>query len=379
MEDYYELLGCNPNSSAEEISHSYRRLALKFHPDKVKQRNQFAGNNRDSAEKLKSATEHFIHLTHAYHTLKDPEKRSRYNTRRNYFREAPHDSFYGIWDEGNVDNESNDGMDWSVSSVYKYVIKTSFWKIAWEWVSRFDPSMADVGQIWLERLKDEYTKTKHNKSRSEWTQWFADIVKYYFDKKDIAPQYHKVYDLELSNELTEKDSITIECSLDFIRKYSAVDTWMNVNSERTYMSRFDLQHDEFCVRQNGRKVHYYFRDNFQSNVSRFRIYDICIEIANVPAALLGSIIRIEHPYEKDNPLSLLCRLDGKSHIYRLEGKGIWNASKRYWGDCFIVLKLTNDTSEPSPYIKIINQESMKPDETIYDSMTISDFQECFVP
>lgn len=377
MEDYYELLGCNPHSSTQDIAHAYRKLALKFHPDKIKQRSQFTNLNRDSAEKLKSATEYFIHLTHAYHTLRDPEKRQRYDTRRNYFREAPHSSFYGIWDEGNDDNESNDGMDWSVASVYKYVVKTSFWKIAWEWVSRFDPDMSDVGQAWIERLKEEYTRSKHNKSRSEWVQWFADIVKYYFDKKDIAPQYHKIYDLTLNDELLKKDSITIECSLDFIRKYSAVDTWMtdSKTNEKVYLSRFDLHNDEFCVRQNGHKVSYQFRDNFPATVSRFRVYDLCIELENVPVSLIGSTVRIEHPFEKDAPLSVLCKIDGHTHVYRLKEKGIWNASKRYWGDCFIVLKLANTTEIPN-YIHPV--DSIK-DGDVLQSMTLNDLQDFFLP
>ena len=63
--DYYEVLGVNKGASASEIKKAYRKLALKFHPDK---------NPDDSAaeEKFKEAAE-------AYEVLSDDNKRERYN------------------------------------------------------------------------------------------------------------------------------------------------------------------------------------------------------------------------------------------------------------------------------------------------------------
>ncbi len=63
--DYYEILGIDKGASASEIKKAYRKLALKFHPDK---------NPDDSAaeEKFKEAAE-------AYEVLSDDNKRERYN------------------------------------------------------------------------------------------------------------------------------------------------------------------------------------------------------------------------------------------------------------------------------------------------------------
>ena len=63
--DYYEILGVGRDASSEEIKKAYRRLAMKFHPDK---------NPGDKAaeEKFKDAAE-------AYAILSDPDKRQRYD------------------------------------------------------------------------------------------------------------------------------------------------------------------------------------------------------------------------------------------------------------------------------------------------------------
>uniref|UniRef100_A0A6C0BGM1 J domain-containing protein n=1 Tax=viral metagenome TaxID=1070528 RepID=A0A6C0BGM1_9ZZZZ len=63
--DYYEVLGIGPKSTEEEIRKAYKKLALKYHPDK------FIGN-----ENL------FKNINEAYHVLNDPEKRRIYDGMR---------------------------------------------------------------------------------------------------------------------------------------------------------------------------------------------------------------------------------------------------------------------------------------------------------
>ncbi len=63
--DYYKVLGVSKSAPGDEIKKAYRKLALKFHPDK---------NKGD-----KSAEEKFKQISEAYAVLSDPEKRKQYD------------------------------------------------------------------------------------------------------------------------------------------------------------------------------------------------------------------------------------------------------------------------------------------------------------
>jgi molecular chaperone DnaJ len=63
--DYYEVLGLSRDASVQEIKSSYRKLAIKYHPDKN-------SGDKNAEEKFKEAAE-------AYSVLSDPEKRARYD------------------------------------------------------------------------------------------------------------------------------------------------------------------------------------------------------------------------------------------------------------------------------------------------------------
>ena len=63
--DYYEVLGLKKGASEDEIKKAFRKMAMKYHPDK---------NPGD-----KKAEEHFKEVNEAYSVLSDPEKKSKYD------------------------------------------------------------------------------------------------------------------------------------------------------------------------------------------------------------------------------------------------------------------------------------------------------------
>ncbi len=77
QKDYYKILGVSRNATQEEIKQAYRKLALKWHPDR-------------NPDNRKEAEEKFKEISEAYEVLSDPEKRKIYDT---YGYDAARQSF----------------------------------------------------------------------------------------------------------------------------------------------------------------------------------------------------------------------------------------------------------------------------------------------
>ncbi len=89
--DYYKILGVGRNSDADEIKSAYRKLALKYHPDR---------NQGD-----KQAEEKFKEINEAYQVLSDSEKRAHYDRLGSAYsnwqqRGAPGGFNWGEWTRG---------------------------------------------------------------------------------------------------------------------------------------------------------------------------------------------------------------------------------------------------------------------------------------
>ncbi|MEM1367000.1 MAG: J domain-containing protein [Cyanobacteria bacterium P01_H01_bin.15] len=74
FKDYYQILGVDKSASADEIKKRFRKLALKYHPDK---------NPGD-----KAAEAHFKEISEAYEVLSDEEKRRKYDQFGKYWKQA---------------------------------------------------------------------------------------------------------------------------------------------------------------------------------------------------------------------------------------------------------------------------------------------------
>lgn len=91
--DYYKVLGINRNANISQIKKAYHRLALKYHPDKVKE------VDKDKEDKFKKISE-------AYQVLSDPIKKGNYDLYgsidlKNQF-ENPIDLFDNFFGKNNI-------------------------------------------------------------------------------------------------------------------------------------------------------------------------------------------------------------------------------------------------------------------------------------
>jgi curved DNA-binding protein CbpA len=67
QKDYYEILGVSKEATPEEIRKAYKKLAIKWHPDK-------------HVDDKKEAEEKFKEIAEAYSVLSDPDKKREYDT-----------------------------------------------------------------------------------------------------------------------------------------------------------------------------------------------------------------------------------------------------------------------------------------------------------
>jgi curved DNA-binding protein len=94
FKDYYEILGLTKTAKEDKIKKTFRKLALKYHPDRN------PGN--------KAAEERFKEISEAYEVLSDPEKRQKYDQFGKYWQQAGQ----GNWGQG-VPNTDFGGFDFS--------------------------------------------------------------------------------------------------------------------------------------------------------------------------------------------------------------------------------------------------------------------------
>lgn len=95
FKDYYAILGVDKTASGDEIKKNFRKLALKYHPDRN------PGNKQSEAK--------FKEISEAYEVLSDTEKRAKYDRFGQYWQQAEQTG----WSGANGSNVDVNGFDFS--------------------------------------------------------------------------------------------------------------------------------------------------------------------------------------------------------------------------------------------------------------------------
>lgn len=141
--NYYEVLELNHNATNEMIKKNYRRLALKFHPDKNR------GNYKPDSTKFQKITE-------AYSVLVNEEARERYDYQLKY----------GFYDDLFNNNDSNNINTFNISNLIKPFfskigIPSDYFDKLENWTDIDDKIATRIFEIALEEL---YEKINSNKA-----------------------------------------------------------------------------------------------------------------------------------------------------------------------------------------------------------------------
>jgi curved DNA-binding protein len=104
--DYYEVLGIKKGASIEEIKRAYRKLAVKYHPDK---------NPGD-----KQAEERFKEINEAYAVLSDPKKKEQFDNfgSNNFHQRFSQEDIFRGFDVGDLFKDQGFGTDDIFSRIF---------------------------------------------------------------------------------------------------------------------------------------------------------------------------------------------------------------------------------------------------------------------
>tara|TARA_A100001015_G_C15038586_1_gene737956 strand:- start:2494 stop:3108 length:615 start_codon:yes stop_codon:yes gene_type:complete len=117
MINYYKILNIDNNATNKEIKNSYKKLVLKYHPDK--------NNGKDYGNK-------FELITNAYHTLMDPYTRGKYDQKLEHYNNSMNCNYISplginlFERESFMDSKFNDFINLTINESYDSKFKNMF-------------------------------------------------------------------------------------------------------------------------------------------------------------------------------------------------------------------------------------------------------------
>jgi DnaJ-class molecular chaperone len=298
--DYYKTLNLTKDATIEDIKKSYRKLALKYHPDK----------NKDP-----SAKEEFHKISEAYQTLSNSVSRTNYDT-------------YGQIPIEFVNPEE--------------MFKNIF--------SNMDPILGNFLSNTLTEFTDILLKNETNNigelfeifNKEQFIEKGSDVMKYYLKKsvkvEDSDLKCSKTtYALNLEAvNLQEEDINNINVDIAFLRKYSHIKLNI-VEGEKSKKFIINLINVYFTIEFNNKIYNFIIDYKFPPGIKRksetFNLYlDYNVDINHYINGFYFEYPLYKSYYVKAN-IKLIT-----TNIVCIEKEGIYNYETNQLGDLYVVFK-----------------------------------------
>ena len=302
--NYYEILEISKDASPNEIKKAYRKLALKYHPDK---------NNSPGAE------DKFKQISEAYQTLSDEKLKSNYDN-------------YGKVPDNFMTPEE---IYTQIFSKMDPVLGT----FLTETLTKFTNNLMDENKSIKQVFDDFNTEDIIDKS--------SDIMKHFL-KKNMKPARKeisndsKIFSLKLNcQELDDENDIDVD--LDFLRKYSHIKLILdNKSNIKTFL--FNLSDIYYTVDIDDKIYYFEIVYKFPPGIIRKD------NTANIYLTYDLDYNAYRKGFRFSFPLSQKTNVDYNviikdTNIVRFKKLGIYDYQNDTYGDFFVVFRPTEGLSE----------------------------------